>query len=174
MQRGVVGSALACCKAGLSSNLGSAPHGSSAHWADSYEDMEMGLSECLWMNDCMNVSTVLYKEKYIQKEWHTATKPLKYYLLELDIRKISRVSWHPHPPPFLFIFPLPLCKAFSLHHTYECEGGWGEGGAPWNLIRVSIQKLCSISYGKTYMSFVHLTRSVYCLATGLKGAYHKK
>ncbi len=50
-QRGLVGSALACCKAGPSSNLGSAPHGGSAHWADSYEEMEMGLSECLWMKD---------------------------------------------------------------------------------------------------------------------------
>ncbi len=51
MQRGLVGSALACCKAGPSSNLGSAPQGGSAHWADSYEDMEMSLSECLRMND---------------------------------------------------------------------------------------------------------------------------
>ncbi len=31
VQRGLVGSALACCKAGPSSNLGSAPHGGSAH-----------------------------------------------------------------------------------------------------------------------------------------------
>jgi hypothetical protein len=30
-QRGLVGSALACCKAGPSSNLGSAHHGGSAH-----------------------------------------------------------------------------------------------------------------------------------------------
>jgi hypothetical protein len=51
VQRGLVGIALACCKAGPSSNLSSAPHGGSAHWADSYEDMEMGLSECLWMKD---------------------------------------------------------------------------------------------------------------------------
>jgi hypothetical protein len=29
--RGLVGGALACCKAGPSSNLGSAPHGGSAH-----------------------------------------------------------------------------------------------------------------------------------------------
>ncbi len=51
VQRGLVGSALACCKAGPSSNLGWAPHGGSARCADSYEDMEMGLSECLWMKD---------------------------------------------------------------------------------------------------------------------------
>ncbi len=51
VQRGSVGSsALACCKAGPSSNLGSAPHGGSAQWADSCEDMEMGLSDCLRMN----------------------------------------------------------------------------------------------------------------------------
>ncbi len=41
VQRDVVGSP--------SSNLVSAPHWGSAHWADSYEDMEMGLTECLWM-----------------------------------------------------------------------------------------------------------------------------
>ncbi len=41
VQRSSVGSALACCKAGPSSNLGSAPQG-----ACSYEDMEKGLSEC--------------------------------------------------------------------------------------------------------------------------------
>jgi hypothetical protein len=31
VQRGLLGSALACCKAGPSSNLGSAAHGGSAH-----------------------------------------------------------------------------------------------------------------------------------------------
>ncbi len=41
--------ALACCKAGPSSNLCSAPHSGSAHWAESCDDMEMG--ECLRMND---------------------------------------------------------------------------------------------------------------------------
>ncbi len=46
VQRGLFGSALAYCKAGPSSNLGSAPHGDSVHWADSCEDME-----CLWMKD---------------------------------------------------------------------------------------------------------------------------
>ncbi len=51
VQRGLVGSALAWGKEGPSSTLGSAPQGGSAHWADSYEDMEMGLSECLWMKD---------------------------------------------------------------------------------------------------------------------------
>ncbi len=50
--------------AGPSSNLGSAPHGGSAHWAYSCEDMEMGLSECLWMNVwCLNISNVQKKNK---------------------------------------------------------------------------------------------------------------
>ncbi len=62
VQRCSVSSALACCKAGPSSNLGSAPHGGSAHWADSYEDMEMGLNECLWINDVW-MYEYLYKRK---------------------------------------------------------------------------------------------------------------
>ncbi len=51
VQRGSYGSALACCKAGPKTNLDSAPHGGSAHWACSYdEDMEKGLIECYeWM-----------------------------------------------------------------------------------------------------------------------------
>jgi hypothetical protein len=45
--------------AGPRSILGSAHHGGSDHWADSCEDMEMGHSECLWMNELyMNVSIV--------------------------------------------------------------------------------------------------------------------
>ncbi len=47
VQRGSVGSAMACWKAGPSSNFGSAPHRGSAHFADSCEDMEMGFRECL-------------------------------------------------------------------------------------------------------------------------------
>ncbi len=45
VQRGSLGIALACCKAGPSSNLGS--HGGSAHCAYNCEDMAMGLNECL-------------------------------------------------------------------------------------------------------------------------------
>ncbi len=45
---------MACCKARPSSNLGSAFHGGSTHWAYSSEEMEMGLSECLWtMYECI-------------------------------------------------------------------------------------------------------------------------
>ena len=80
---------------------------------------------------------------------------------------------HDTPPPSFLFFCCPYAKRFH-YITHMSVKGVGEGGAPWNLIRVSIQKLCSISYGKTYMSFVHLTRSVYCLATGLKGAYYKR
>ncbi len=54
VQRGSVGSALACCKAGPSSNLGSAPHGVFTNWDDSCEYLEIGLSECLSMNEWMN------------------------------------------------------------------------------------------------------------------------
>jgi hypothetical protein len=51
VQRGLVGSAQACCKAGPRSKSRLGTHGGSAHWADSYEDMEMGLRECLWKKD---------------------------------------------------------------------------------------------------------------------------
>jgi hypothetical protein len=50
VQRSSEGSAQTCCKAGTSSNLGSAPQGGYAPWACSYEDMDMSLSECYeWM-----------------------------------------------------------------------------------------------------------------------------
>ena len=57
VQRDVVGSP--------SSNLVSAPHWGSAHWADSYEDMEMGLSECLWITALWMY--ILYKRKINSK-----------------------------------------------------------------------------------------------------------
>ncbi len=41
VQCGSVGSVLTCS----SSNLGSAPHGGSTHWADSCEEMEIGLTD---------------------------------------------------------------------------------------------------------------------------------
>ncbi len=62
VRRGSVGSASACCKAGPSSILGSAPQGGSPTSQTSDEEMERGLSEwrrinvlyeCYWMNVCM-------------------------------------------------------------------------------------------------------------------------
>ncbi len=103
VQRGLVGSALACCKAGPSSNLGSAPHGGSAHWADSYGDGP----QRMFMNEgCMIVwMYLLYcKEKNKkQKEWHTPTKPLK---------KFSRAN------TFLSAAARPECaRAYTVPRT---------------------------------------------------------
>ncbi len=64
VRRGSVGSASACWKAGTSSILGSAPHGSTVFPTEltSDEEMERGLGEwrrinvlyeCDWMNVCM-------------------------------------------------------------------------------------------------------------------------
>jgi hypothetical protein len=62
VRRGSVGSASACCKAGPSSILGSAPQGGSPTEQTSDEEMERGLSEwrrinvlyeCDRMNVCM-------------------------------------------------------------------------------------------------------------------------
>ena len=64
VRRGSVGSASACCKAGPSSILGSAPQGGSPTEQTSDEEMERGLSkwrrinvlyECDGMNVCMYV-----------------------------------------------------------------------------------------------------------------------
>ncbi len=65
VQRGSDGSALAWCKAGPSSNLGSAPQGGSAHWACSYEDMEKGLNECY---EWMIVWMYMYCNRFISLE----------------------------------------------------------------------------------------------------------
>jgi hypothetical protein len=75
VRRGSVGSASACCKAGQSSILGSAPQGGSPTEQASDEKMERGLSEWRRINvlyecDCMYV--IKYENK--QKEWHHATK----------------------------------------------------------------------------------------------------
>jgi hypothetical protein len=50
VRRGSVGSASACCKAGLSSILGSAPQGGFPTEQTSDEEMERGLSEWRRMN----------------------------------------------------------------------------------------------------------------------------
>ncbi len=50
VRRGPVGSASACCKAGPSSILGSAPQGGSPTEKTSDEEMERGLSEWRRMN----------------------------------------------------------------------------------------------------------------------------
>jgi hypothetical protein len=50
VRRGSVGSASACCKAGPSSILGSAPQGGSPTEQTSDEEMERGLSEWRRMN----------------------------------------------------------------------------------------------------------------------------
>ena len=60
VRRGSVGSAPACCKAGPSSILSSAPQGGSPTEQTSDEEMEKGLSEWRRINvlyecDCMNV-----------------------------------------------------------------------------------------------------------------------
>ncbi len=69
VRRGSVGSASACCKAGPSSILGSAPQGGffplSLH---SDEEMEKGPGEWRWISglyecDRMNVCTVYYENK---------------------------------------------------------------------------------------------------------------
>ncbi len=66
VRRGSVGSASACCKAGPSSILGSAPQGGSHTEQTSDEDMERGLSEWRRINvlnecDCMNVRMYVIK-----------------------------------------------------------------------------------------------------------------
>ncbi len=73
--------ALTCCKAGLSSNLGSAtPLEVPPTEPCSCEDTvwRHGPQRMLWMNYCMNVCNVKIKIN-IPKEWHTATKPLSRY-----------------------------------------------------------------------------------------------
>ncbi len=78
-RRGSVGSASACCKAGPSSILGSAPQGSFPHWAHKrwgYGErlQRMATDVCIvieWMYVCYK------KWKINKKEWHPATKPLK-------------------------------------------------------------------------------------------------
>jgi hypothetical protein len=66
VRRGSVGSASACCKAGPSSILGSAPQGGSPTEQTSDEEMEIGLSEWRRINvlyecDCMNVCMYVIK-----------------------------------------------------------------------------------------------------------------
>jgi hypothetical protein len=66
VRRGSVGSTTACCKAGPSSILGSAPQGGSPTEQTSNEEMERGLSEWRRMNvlyewDCMNVCMYVIK-----------------------------------------------------------------------------------------------------------------
>jgi hypothetical protein len=66
VRRGSVGSASACCKAGPSSILGSAPQGGSPTEQTSDEEMERGLSEWRRINvlyecDCMNVCMYVIK-----------------------------------------------------------------------------------------------------------------
>jgi hypothetical protein len=73
-----VGIGLTCCKAGSSSNLGSAPQGGFITELTSDEEMEKSLSEWRRMNvlyacDGMNVCNIKYQNK--QKEWHPASKP---------------------------------------------------------------------------------------------------
>ncbi len=70
----------ACCKAGLSSILGSAPQGVFSHWAyqqwrDGERPRRMATDKCVlyendWMNVCLSSNT-----KNKQKSWHPATKP---------------------------------------------------------------------------------------------------
>jgi hypothetical protein len=77
VRRGSVGSALACCKAGPSSILGSAPQGRFPHWAHKrwgYGERlrRVATDECIvieWMYVC-------YKKisKIKQRGWHPATK----------------------------------------------------------------------------------------------------
>ncbi len=67
VRRGSVGSASACCKAGPSSILGSAPQGGFPTEQTSDEEMDRGLSEWRWINvlyecDCMNVCYKKYEK----------------------------------------------------------------------------------------------------------------
>ncbi len=79
VRRGSVGSALACCKPGPSSILGSAPQGGVSHWAY----MRWGNGERpqrMVMDKCIMWLWMLKKSmKNKQKEWHHATKPLITY-----------------------------------------------------------------------------------------------
>jgi hypothetical protein len=63
VRRSSVGSASACCKAGPSSILGSAPQGGSPTEQTSDEEMERGLSRInvLYECDCMNVCMYVIK-----------------------------------------------------------------------------------------------------------------
>ena len=66
VRRGSVGSVSACCKAGPSLILGSAPQGGSPTEQTSDEEMEIGLSEWRRINvlyecDCMNVCMYVIK-----------------------------------------------------------------------------------------------------------------
>ncbi len=99
VRRGSVGSASACCKAGPSSILGSAPQGGSSHWAfkrrgDGERPQRMTMDKCIvwmWLNECMYVC---YKKnmKNKQKEWHPATKPLKKKIWEGSVG-LSSFLW---------------------------------------------------------------------------------
>ncbi len=81
VRRCSVGRASACCKAGPSSILGSAPQGGFPIELQSDEEMGRDLGEwrrtnVLYECDKMNVCTVHRKNmKNKQKEWHRATKP---------------------------------------------------------------------------------------------------
>ncbi len=67
VRRGSVGSAPACCKAGPSSILGSAPQGGSPTEQTSDEGMERGLSEWRRINvlyECDRMNVCMYVIKY--------------------------------------------------------------------------------------------------------------
>jgi hypothetical protein len=58
VQRGSIGSALACCMAGPSSNSGSALQGGFFPQSEtSNEEKERDLGE--WMNECINVNVIM-------------------------------------------------------------------------------------------------------------------
>ncbi len=69
VRRGSVGSASACCKAGPSSILGSAPQGGSPHWANKRwrfgeRPQRMATDKCIewmWLYECMYVCYKIWK-----------------------------------------------------------------------------------------------------------------
>ncbi len=72
MRRSSVGSALACCKAGPSSILGSAPHWDDQRWRNGVKSQRIAMDltyEC----DRIDILQALFYFKHKQKEWHHAT-----------------------------------------------------------------------------------------------------
>ncbi len=106
MRRGSVGSASACCKAGPSSILSSAPQGGSPTEQTSDEEMERGLSEWRRINvlyECMYVCYKIWKIKTKRvASCHQTLKKKKKKCKILHF-KGSECTWNAKNPIFVAI-----------------------------------------------------------------------
>ncbi len=122
-------------------------YGGSAHWADSREDMEMGLSECLWMNDVW--MHLQYKQKPMQTEWHSATKPLKICRNMFCISKphlfavVGSASW------------LARCRRRALAAAWLGNGLSPCSPRPTRPLPTSTASPTSSTTGTTFVRWVH-------------------